>query len=471
MHTFVAQVATRLRERVGLREGASVLVGVSGGVDSMVLLHVLHGLAPRHRWRLVVAHFNHRLRGVASGADERFVRRAAERLGLECVTERGAVRRLSRDRGVSVEMAARELRHEFLARTALRLGLDAVALAHHADDQVELFFLRLLRGAAGGIGGMDWRSISPALATVTLVRPLLDVPKAALRDYAQEMAIQSREDASNESVDILRNRIRHELLPTLRRHYQPGLDRTVPRVMEVAKAESDLARELARKWGQDTTGNPFSELPIAVQRQWMCKELERVGVPPDFVLVERLRLKPNVRHSWREAWLVFEPATARVVLERAVATDFSANSFSLELQGARGTVRFAEVDIRWQRRASPRRKTFKPSLGQERFDADVVGTQIVLRHWQRGDRFQPSGMPKPVKIQDLFTNTKVPVMQRRSRLVALASDGRIFWVEGLRIAEPFKLSTTSQRELVWNWRRHQPRIEPGGVSGSSFSRA
>ena len=172
MHALLGQVAANVRQRGLLADGARVLVAVSGGVDSMVLLRVLQTLASERGWRLVAAHFNHRLRGAASDGDARFVERAARKLGLECVVESGDVRALARKRGWSVEMAARELRHEFLARTAKRLGIGTVALAHHADDQVELFFLRLLRGAGGGLAGMKWQSASPADKSVAMIRPL-----------------------------------------------------------------------------------------------------------------------------------------------------------------------------------------------------------------------------------------------------------------------------------------------------------
>src|SRR5208337_2330462 len=151
----------------------------SGGVDSMVLLHALHRLAKQHGWQLTVAHFNHRLRGRASDADENLVRRTAAAMKLAVVAGRADVKAFARKSKLSIEMAARKLRHEFLAREARKRKIRIVALAHHADDQVELFFLRLLRGTGGeGLAGMKWRSPLSADPRLTLVRPLLDVTKA-----------------------------------------------------------------------------------------------------------------------------------------------------------------------------------------------------------------------------------------------------------------------------------------------------
>ena len=146
-------------------------------------------------------------------------------------------------------MAARQLRHGFLARSARLRHIPTVALAHHTDDQLELFFLRLLRGSGGeGLGGMKWRTRSPADARIQLVRPLLDQPKAVLVEYAAEHGIPYREDASNAVLDFQRNRIRHELLPLLRRKYQPALDRTISRVMDILGAEAELAGRAAAEW-------------------------------------------------------------------------------------------------------------------------------------------------------------------------------------------------------------------------------
>lgn len=439
-----------------------MLVAVSGGVDSMVLLHVLHSLAGRLGARLAVAHFDHGLRGAASTADARFVQRTAQRLGLECVVERGAVRSLARERGWSIEMAARELRHDFLARTAKQLGLGVVALAHHADDQVELFFLRVLRGAGGGLAGMKWRTRSPADPEITLVRPLLDLPKAGLLTFARERKIRFREDASNASDDILRNRVRGELIPFLRERFAAGCERTILRTMEIVGCESEFVQGVAREWFEGKRRVPFAKLSVAVQRQVLCLELVRHGLAADFELVECLRLAPGVKHSWLDAWLVRQPSGA-VTLVRVEPPTPHAEPLRLALDGPSGVADYDGVEVAWcVRPRKPAAPAVRGVAGRELFDAGLVGASMVLRHWRPGDRFQPSGMAQAVKLQDLFTNAKVPACERRRRLVAEAAGGRVFWVEGLRISEAFKLRAATALELEWRWQRSGNRPKTSG---------
>ncbi len=272
----------------------------------MVLLHVLHALSSRHSWQLRVAHLNHQLRGQSSDADERLVLRAAKGLSLPAVGERIDVGRLARTEKVSVEMAARRARHEFLARTAVKARARTVALAHHADDQVELFFLRLLRGAGiDGLAGMKWRNSSPANGQVDLIRPLLGFSKEALLEYAAEHRLRFREDASNHLPDIQRNRIRHELLPLLRQKYQPALNRVIGRLMDLAGAEAEVTAAAAADWLRASPKTRFAELPIAIQRRIIQLQLIEHGVVGDYDLVERLRAgeKQVTESAGRSLWL------------------------------------------------------------------------------------------------------------------------------------------------------------------------
>ena len=451
MSELASHVEQSIERHRLFRAGQRILVAVSGGLDSMVLLRVLHELAPRHRWQLVVAHFNHQLRGRAGHADEALVRRTVQRLGWPCVVERGEVRQRAEQGKVSIEMAARELRHDFLARVARQERISTVALAHHADDQVELFFLRLLRGAGcEGLAGMKWRGPSPVEPRVALVRPLLDQDKESLRAFAFGNKIPFREDASNASLDIQRNRLRHELLPLLRQHYQPALSRVIRRLMTILGDTAEFVSAEAARRTSSPHPLPFAELPPALQRAVLREGLLRVGLTPDYEGVELLREAGQQPVSVGPDLRVRRDAQGVVSLEQLPVARFGVGQVEIDLAG-QGTVEFDGVALEWSVLPGGRWPARVP--GCEFFDAEQVGPRVCLRHWRKGDRFQPIGMPQAVKLQDWFTNQKVPRARRHELVLATTAAGEVFWVEGQRMTERFKVTPATRRRLRWAWRR------------------
>lgn len=456
MSKLQEQILQIVQARRLFRRGEKILVAVSGGADSMVLLHVLHELSAKNDWHLTVAHLNHQLRGRSSDADEKLVIRAAKKWKLPVVIERADVKGISSRSRLSLEMAARKIRHEFLVRTAARLNVRKIALAHHADDQVELFFLRLLRGSGSeGLSGMKWSSPSPANQRIQLVRPLLGQGKEMLREYAGAAKVPFREDASNASLDFQRNRIRHELLPLLRQKYQPALDTVILRLMDVLGAESAFLNKAAATLEVDggeiekVTG--FDQLPVALQRRRIQAQLLERGVVPDFDLIERLRNSPAAVCCVGPEIAVKRDANGEIHLSSTESATANSDTLEFDIAGERGKVNFGNLHIQWSIESRPRVARLQRSAGQELFDADKVGRRIILRHWRAGDRFHPIGMGQPVKLQDLFTNQKIPRERRPDLVVATTETGEIFWVEGLRISEPFKLTPETRRQMRWQW--------------------
>jgi len=355
------------------------------------------------------------------------------------------------------------------------MKIPIIALAHHADDQLELFFLRLFRGSGPeGLAGMKWRSASPSDGKIELVRPLLDLPKSVLREYAVQQNIPFREDATNQHLNFQRNRIRHELLPLLRKKYQPSLHKTVLRAMELLGADADFITVSAEDWVASVkapvASNPrftsFEDLPVTIQRKSLQLQLFQLGIDPDYELIEHLREapekplaleSPRAKAPAQNVQLFVCMTRQGLICSKSSAANqtFSSASLALALNRKSGGAVFDGLKVSWRKhgKAAIRGSKSAKSAKGEVFDAHRVGNRVVLRHWQPGDRFQPIGMQKSVKLQDFFTNEKIPRPRRQSRVLATSQNGEIFWVEGLRISERFKLTHGTKCRLQWHWER------------------
>lgn len=428
-----------------------LVVAVSGGLDSVVLLRVLSELGPAAGVPLVVAHANHGLRDEAE-AEASFVADLARQYALTLASERLPVQEAVEQSRESTEMVARRLRHAFFTRAAAAHQGQRIALAHHAGDQAELFLLRLLRGAGGaGLGGMRPCSPSPADSRFELVRPFLDAPRELLRDYAAAHGIDHCEDASNADVRIPRNRIRHELLPLLRREYSPAIDTLLLRTGDVLGAEAEFVQDEAHRWLRASRRRSFGHLAVALQRAIIREQLWALGHSAEFELVERLRLHPESVSASRETSVGLN--AGRVELSTGRAAEFSSAELKVPLADKSGQLRFGAVEVRWSRTRTSAPPPRRPPPGREIFDAAAVGPEITLRHWRRGDRFRPLGLPRFTKLQDIFVNRKIPADQRRRLVVATNSAGEIFWVEGLPPGEAFKVGPATTERLTLRWRR------------------
>lgn len=427
-------------------DGGAILVAVSGGLDSMVLLHALNHFAGQHQWRLIVAHFNHRLRGNASRADQRFVEKSARQLRLPCITglwEKD--QKLIKEHGL--EMAARQARHEFLAQVAKKRRCGTVAIAHHLDDQAETFLWRLMRGAGGkGLGGMRARDPFPGHPKLTVARPFLQTPKRDLRQFAECESIQFREDASNDDSHHLRNRIRHQLLPELRRNFNPEIDRAILQSQGLVQADADFASAAAQEWLESPKRTSFNQLHTALQRWVIWHQLIEQGVEPLYQHIERLRHSTDQPFSINAHQTLYRDWEGVVHLQQTPTLTFSPDQLSLTPTGRWTEVEFSNTIIRCRITSS------KPArMRGELLDADRIGEKILLRHWRPGDRFQPIGMRQSVKLQDLFTNAKIPAYEKRRRVLASTEQGQLFWIQNLRIGDLAKITHKTKRFLQWNW--------------------
>jgi tRNA(Ile)-lysidine synthase len=443
-------VLTYARREGRLTPGDRVLVAVSGGPDSVALLHLLVRLGPELGLNLGVAHYDHGLRGEDSRADAVFVADLARRLELPCHQGRGSVRDAARRDKVSLQMAARKLRLQFFRDTCRRHGYAKLALGHTADDQVELFWLRLLRGAGlEGLKGM-WPATPEGL-----VRPLLAVGKAVLLAWLELEALPYRVDVSNLSRAYLRNRVRLDLLPHLTRGYNPRLAQTIWRTQTLLQDDERLlARDtalawdrVARKLAEDCFAldlNRFFSLEEALQRRVLRFGVAAMGADLTLTAPQVASLMA-LAGSERSGGLIslgekgesVQVARAGAVLHIMKALP-AAPREATRLPGCPAAV---DSPAGWRWQLSPRAcRPGDPWPPPEKawLNPARVSLPLTARGWQPGDRFWPQGAPGPKKLQDFLVDAKIP-RWLRPHLPLVAAAREIVWVAGVRVADPVKL--------------------------------
>ncbi len=434
------EVLRMIRAHGMLHPKQHLWVAVSGGVDSMVLLHVLHHLA----YRCQVVHVDHGLRGEESDADAAFVEEQAKALGLPFRLVRVDLSRAGK--GLSVQMAAREARYAAF-RGLLGNRSDAVALAHHADDLAETLVLNLMRGA--GVHG--WAGMRPVvpLEKGRICRPLLGVRKDAILQYALEHGIAYREDSSNKAPKYLRNRVRRELLP-LMEELRPG---TVKNLVRAAGLLGEMATAAAayahgqlgplRAAADGSLKFPLGAVRNSPTPRLLLRQLVAHLDPHPDVLEQLL-----VAVQQQATGAVFDLGPQQLVVERdhlvlsVPQLGFPTFTLTEAAQGRSGQFHWrpcpvAEVDL------STGPATAWLDLAKLRFP-------LVLRPWQAGDRMQPIGLGGSKLVSDLLTDAHVPSAERAGRYVLL-SGGEVAWLAGLRVAEGFNPGTQTQDVLRVEW--------------------
>ncbi len=449
--TLLERVGRFARTACSLPAGVRVVVGVSGGADSLTLLDMLHRLG----YAVIAAHYHHGLRAEAD-ADEAAARAWAETLGVPWVRARGNVKALASSRRLSLESAAREARYGFLFAVAREHRAAAVAVGHTADDQAETVLMHIVRGSGlAGLAGLRPRRVLPAWDDARpLVRPLLPLRRAETVAYARARGLPVRWDASNWQRRFFRNRVRLDLLPRLRAE-NPAVDAALVRLAEAAATDEDfLAAEAARRLpdvlacrGEGYAAlhrAAFLEAHPALQRRWLRTLAVALGArQPDFAHVEAarqhaarpsggarpwfaaLRLWVEPQHLWLVAGEAALPAAAWPQLP-------AANAFPL---GAGERVALAAG---WVLEASPPQPLpadwrTRASHARVWVDADRAGFPLTVRPRRDGDRIALLGMEGHQKISDLMVNAHIP-QRLRDRWPLVVSRRGVLWAPLLAVS-------------------------------------
>jgi tRNA(Ile)-lysidine synthase len=439
-----------------------LVVAVSGGADSVCLLHILANLQEELKLKLHIAHLNHQLRGADSDADADYVADLARRLKIPATIEKRDVKGYQARERLSLEEAAREVRYRFLAELAKSIGAERGAAGHTKDDQIETILMHLIRGS--GTRGM--RGLQPAtfwqsgVYSLTIIRPLLELSHQETEGYCRQHRLMPRLDASNLSLSPLRNRVRQQLLPLLE-SYNPAIAEALLRTGRIAADDitfldeqiTRLWKKVARQEGKtiilDKAG--FDQLPPALKRYLLRAAVERLlGSAKDV----------EMRHIEEMMSLASKAAGKRLSLpgglnfsieyKRYLLTpDPTALSPLPQLKGE------FPLNIPGETRLPGWRveiTIIKPSEMSQKDDFTAYldlaksGDKLLVRPRRRGDRFQPLGLAQPKKLGEFMIDAKIP-QAWRGLIPLVCSEERILWVVGWRLDERAKVSRDTKQVL------------------------
>ena len=431
-----------------IAEGEKIILALSGGIDSMVLADLLL----KAKVEFVAVHCNFHLRGEESDGDEKFVRGYAERNGIQCFVKHFETEKYAAEQGVSIEMAARDLRYAWFEELRQQLGYDKIAVAHHADDQAETFFINLLRGA--GLNGL--KGMKPQNGVI--IRPLLWASREQIRKYAVENHIVWREDHTNAESVYLRNKIRNQLLPAfdeLHSDARQGLYKS----LEHLASENELYRALLReKLAQiveregDVQRLPYSKLvkteaPEPVEGptfsfQLLFEWLRQFGFNTDQCHFIYDAIGKGVGNQYFSA-------THCVVIGRdGLQLSELTEKTNDEIQIQRGEVEIlSPVHLCFSKLEKTSDFVIDKSPEVAQLDFDTLKFPLTLRHWRHGDRFHPLGMKGSKLLSDFFVDQKFTEYQKQNVWLLVSADNAIVWMVGHRIDERFK--TNSETKIIF----------------------
>jgi len=447
------------RRRRLFDDRTKIVVAVSGGADSSVLLDLLVKERDACRLPLIVAHFNHQLRGEESDADEQHVKHRASIYGIEFYVERANTAEYARHMKLGIQEAARNLRYDFLSNLLISSGFDRIATAHNADDNAETMLLNLFRGA--GVQGLA--GIPVYRQDQKIIRPMLFAPRQEIEQYAQIERVPYRNDSSNSTDHYSRNYIRHHVVPLVKSQINPNLVRTLHRTAELFRElEAYLGYNARHSLDLVATSRADDEVHLSIPRLRSAPTLLQQYMI--ILAVEQFAKKKldydqvasmmDLAEGITGGWVSFGPdlVAYRDRDELIFRRTEPIPEFKITiLQNHRyefDRFRFASQEL-------SQNEIQRDGEGKTEYvDADRIHTpDLVLRTWSDGDAFVPLGMKMKKKISDFFIDAKVPIFEKHNFPILETKEGEVVWVCGQRIDDRFKITNETKRVLKLEFSR------------------
>ncbi|MBI5541047.1 MAG: tRNA lysidine(34) synthetase TilS [Bacteroidia bacterium] len=409
-----------------------ILVAVSGGIDSCVLIYLLHEL----NFKCVIAHCNFSLRDAESDKDENLVRQLANNYYYEFETKKFETLIFAEEKGISIQMAARELRYNYFEELRKKHNCKVIATAHHADDNVETLFINLLRGT--GLKGLSGIPVK----TEKIVRPLLFATRAEIDSFARENNIKWREDASNQSVKYMRNKIRHNLLPLIE-DIKPGFSKLITRNIEHFSETEILLKELLKEKIEKTVSKTEDKTLINISELLNSES----GKTILYEIIAPYGFNPK---QISKIWSTMDGEAGKVFYSKNFCLNKDRDKIIISPIHKNNILRKYYIDEIQDWISEPIEISishFEWECNKEiskdksiiMLDAEKIEFPLIIRRWAHGDFFKPFGMDGFKKLSDFFIDNKISKTDK-DNIWILESANKIVWVIGLRLDDRFKIS-------------------------------
>ena len=469
MDPLIFKIRKTLADHAMIKSDDSVLLGVSGGPDSVALLYGLLQLREELNIELTIAHLNHCARGAESDDDARFVEELGGTLQVKTFIEKVDVAKEQALSKNSFQETARDIRLDFLQRTMSQIGASKIALGHTSDDQAETVLMNLLRGSGlKGVGGM-----SPV--RFPYIRPLFNCSRSDVIEFLKDKNVSYREDSSNKKTDYLRNRIRLELIPFLQKKYNPRIIESLFDASGIFRADNacldalehrEFDRLVSKSGENDTLTidlEPFAVLPLALKRRlirksikWLKGDLWRISLVH---IEDALHLFDNSQKGKRidlpdnvEVLCLGDRVEFKRIPEKdssiLTGDDSEASDWMKPLK-IPGDTQIEKSDLTLKTEIiNPSGTGFVADQDNQAFlDFDKTGDTILIRFFQAGDRLQPLGMKGTKKLKSLFIDEKIPQEARSTIPILTTENNDIIWVYGTRIADSYRVTSNTSKVL------------------------
>ncbi|NPA37483.1 MAG: tRNA lysidine(34) synthetase TilS [Chlorobi bacterium] len=427
-----------LERECGISMSDRLLLTVSGGMDSMVMLDVIG----KAGYPFEVAHCNFNLRGEESDGDEQLVRSVCDESGVILHVKSFDTRKYAAEYGISIEMAARDLRYGWFNELLESRGLTAMVTAHHGDDAIETFFLNLTRGTGiRGLSGMKFKAGK-------IVRPFLELSRNDIEKYTDENNIRYRHDSSNDEIKYLRNKVRHEIIPVFKEMNPSFFSTMTGNLKRLAEVEDLLDNEVKH----------FRDESVVEEHGRILIPLVRITEHPQMSSILYELLRPYGFNSKTTGDIIksisgipgkqFYSKTHRLIRDRFNLILFEIKQTSDKEVYINSDVDSIEEPLKLALRTfdKPSDYSFSTDPFVAHFDADVAEFPLLLRKWKQGDSFRPLGMKGFKKLSDFFTDRKLSIADKEDVWILQSGDD-IMWIAGMRIDDRFKVTPRTKNIL------------------------